>query len=199
MKKAPPAFLKAKAEERPALPDATVKDIADAIAKARDLKKEIEDLEEIVAKKSGDLDKMLRVDIPDALEKAGTKSFTLAASGNLPEIEVKIEAFYAASISSKWEESKRKDAFTYLESLDAGSLIKTVVSVPFGREERKDVEEFLTLVHEQGFEPEVEEAVHASTLKSWLKERTEKLGLTTDLDKIGGMIGRIAKLKEKNS
>jgi hypothetical protein len=117
--------------------------------------------------------------------------------GNLPEIEVKVEAFYSASIAKGWDAAKKKAAFAYLESLDAGDLIKTIVSIPFKREERDEVQKLVDLVEDEGFETEVEESVHASTLKSWLKERTEKHKEETDLEKIGGMIGRIAKLKEK--
>lgn len=199
MKKNPPAAIAALAAKRPALADATIKEIRDKCAKARDLQKEIADLDERLTAKKNELDDVLRKEIPDALDAAGTKSFTLVAEGNLPELEVKVEPFYSASIAKSWAPEKRKAAFAYLESLGAGDLIKTVVSVAFKREEQKDVQEFIDLAEDQGFETEKEEAVHASTLKSWLKERTEKHQETTDLEKIGGIIGRIAKLKEKNS
>lgn len=197
MKKNPPAAIAALAANKPAVADATIKEIRDKCVIARDLQKEIDDLEERLSKKKNDLDEALRQDIPDALDAAGTKAFTLVAEGNLPEIEVKVEAFYSASIAKSWDAAKKKAAFSYLESLGAGDLIKTIVSIPFKREERDEVQKLIDLVEDEGFETEVEESVHASTLKSWLKERTEKLEEKTELDKIGGIIGRIAKLKEK--
>lgn len=195
-KKNPPAMLAALAANKPAAPDATIKEIREKCAQARDLSKEIEEMEERLSKKKADLDKILRQEIPDAMDAAGTKEFTLAAEGNYPEIKIKVEGFYSASIAKSWDATKKKAAFAYLESVGAGDLIKTVVSVPFKREERSEVEELVNLIEDAGFETETEEAVHASTLKSWLKERTEKHNEKTELDKIGGIIGRIAKIKE---
>ncbi len=77
----------------------------------------------------------------------------------------------------------------------AGALIKTQVSVAFGRGQEDAVKALLNLLQEQGLAAKSESKVESSTLKKHIKDRLEQ-GLPVDTDLFGVWTGKEAKFTE---
>jgi len=129
----------------------------------------------------------------------------------LPDFNVDLvmEPYYHANIAADWPDDKRQAAFSYLEEIDAGDLIKTQVVFLFGRKELKRVKWLLafisTLKHylkEVGGEPEdipeplITMGVPWNTLTAFVKEQITG-GKKLDLDKIGATVGSVVKIKPR--
>lgn len=166
-----------------------------------------------------------RKELVDALDSARVPKFTVEMPDGT-RVEAKAEPYYKANISAEWEPEKRAEGFAYLDDLGEGDMIKTDLILTFNREDRPLAVLFAAMLREAdlmdvlrmlfsdaGIEPDAlppavagrneplsaavttKEQVPWNTLTKWLKEEVEK-GRTPDLDKIGGEVGRIVKLKE---
>ena len=62
----------------------------------------------------------------------------------------------------------------HLEEQGAGALIKTTITVPFGRGEEVKVKDLLNLLQEHGIGSKLEKKVEPPTLKKHIKERLEQ-------------------------
>lgn len=165
--------------------------------KARELQVQKEDAERLLESLNTALNQVLTKDLPDAMQEAGIRKTTLEAQGNYPAVEIELKPFYQANIPVSWPEEKRKAAFNWLQENGHGDLIKTEVSVPFAREDRDGALELSETLHSAGHNVSVKENVHAQTLTAFLREQVEQHGITPPLDIIGGVVGRIAKIKVK--
>lgn len=193
--KSPPAFLAtAKPPEPPADQLATLRNM---VAETRDLEAKKADLEEGLKATNIALNTFYRQSLPDLFDAAGINQLTIEKEGNHPAIDAKASAYYKANIPADWPEPQRREAFDYLEANASGDLIKTTVTVFFPREKRDEALTFSRGLAAQGLAPVVGETVPWSTLTAWLKEQVEKHGWVPDLEKIGGTVGRIVKLKTK--
>lgn len=75
-------------------------------------------------------------------------------------------------------------AHQWLVDHDFGGLIKTDVSVQFGKGERDDAVDLAKDLLGKGFQADVKEGVHAQTLKAFLREQL-KAGTDVPLDLFG--------------
>lgn len=164
-------------------------------AAARDLERQIADLEERQKEKATQLNTIVKETLPDLMDQAGITKLELRAEGNEPAYEFKLGPFYSAGIAAKWPEEKRREAYEYLASVGAADLIKTFITLTFSKEERAKAIKVANALRNDGIEVDVEETVHASTLKSWLRETVEEGGDMPQLDKIGGFVGRQVTMK----
>ena len=101
--------------------------------------------------------------------------------------------FISGSIPS--DETRRRKAFIWLEDNGSAQIIKTNISLDFGRgdyEAARQVEEMLA---EEGHAPTLRESVHASTLKAWARERLEA-GESIDLEVLGLYVGKAVSVKK---
>lgn len=172
--------------------------LAQARAKAaelRELEAEKADLEERLTNLNKRQYKISREELPTLMADAGITTLTLAAQGNHPAVEFKLAPYYEASIAASWDPDRRAAAFEYLESEGAGDLIKTEITIAMPREKRAEAVKLLEQLRAMGQEPSVKDNVHASTLKSWLKEKCEA-GEYVDLDAIGASVGSVVKPKQ---
>lgn len=101
--------------------------------------------------------------IPDAM--VGLESLTLA-DGSIVNIKPDLNA----SIS----EDNRPEAFAWLRATGNGDVIKAFESVDIRGLTEKQLKAYHALLEKQGIVAEAKEAVHASTLKSLIKELLEK-------------------------
>jgi len=106
---------------------------------------------------------LIEVDIPTACDNSGIMGIQLP-SGEKLEIKDNIRA----SIPK----AKQEEAFSWLRENGYGDLIKNVVSVSFGMGEDDLAEQAAKTLASMDTLPEQKKAVHASTLKAWVKERT---------------------------
>lgn len=132
--------------------------------------------------------------LPELMMEAGVDKVGIPPVGNEPGYDLKLSPFYDANIAAGWEEERRQKAFAYLESVKAGDLIKTQIIISLPREQRANAKQLLKQLAE--WSPDVKEAVHPSTLKSWLKEKSEA-GDDVNLEAIGGTVGQVVKPKPR--
>lgn len=102
--------------------------------------------------------------LPGAMQELGVEELTLTDGS---KITMGLEVY--CSISS----DNKPAAHAWLERNGFGGLIKTSISLPFGRseEEQADLRDFLEFLNSAGLTYEQEQGVHAQTLKAWLKEQ----------------------------
>ena len=169
-----------------------------AVAEVRDMEAEKADLEARLKTLSERLNHQYAKALPDLMDEAGVTAITIEPDGNLPSYTATVKSFYSANIAASWDPERRGAGFRYLETVAAGDLSKTEVGIVFPRERHDEARAFCKKLIEDGYGPSYKETVHAATLTAWLKERAEA-GEIPDLEKIGGTIGRVVRLKEEKS
>lgn len=197
-----PAHLaRAIADTPPPIAGDKLLELKGLVGQARDLEKERDMLNERLSEVNSALDGpdgLYFRTLPALMTEIGVPQITIEAEGNLPAYIATASPYYKASISAEWPEEKRKDAFDYLESIDAGDLIKTEVTVAFPRDKRDLAVKYKEMVEKKyGSAATIKENVAWNTLTAWLKDQVEEEGTIPQLDKIGGVVARIVKLKEK--
>ena len=103
-------------------------------------------------------------DLPTVMASVGLKAFKLD-NGFTVEIKDDVQA----SIT----EENKPAAHAWLEDNNFGGLIKSVVSMQFGKGDLEKAQKAITPLTEAGFEPEMTESVHWSTLCKFLREQLE--------------------------
>jgi hypothetical protein len=119
---------------------------------------------EALALVKGEADTLRNRTIPNLMERLKMESFKLQDGS---EIGVKKD------IKTSLTVDKKPAALAWIRKRGDGGIIKTELTLAFGADEEKKVEEARTLLREKGFTPDVGENVHPSTLKSYVKERME--------------------------
>jgi len=157
-----------------------------ALAKrAKELEKEIEDLEAGVSERKDQYRKLVEESIPGMLAELGMKSFQMSDGST-----ISIKPFYSASI----KEENRAQAFEWLRNHGYDDIIKNIVSVRFGRKEDHLCEDLLIQLRAQGFPVEQAQKVESQTLKAWVREMVER-GTEFPTDLFGAYIGQKAIIK----
>jgi hypothetical protein len=157
-----------------------------ALAKrAKELEKEIKDLEDIVDERKSQYRKLLEETIPGMLAELGMKSFKMADGST-----VDVKPFYSASI----KDENRAQAFEWLRQHGYDDIIKNTVSVRFGRNEDRLCEGLLAQLRSQGFPVEHAQKVESQTLKAWVREMVEQ-GVEFPTELFGAYIGQKASIK----
>lgn len=168
---------------------------------------EILSLKEELEKKNKRKSEIAFKELPDLMSEIKQDKIGLPDFGDFGA-DVVSEPYYHANIASDWPDEKREEAFEHLDELDSGDIIKNVVTLQFPRGQHEAAKKFvmaarslLATMHIFGVEmeqevpdPVVEMTVPWNTLTSWLKEQIQN-GVAVDLEKIGGTVGTIAKIK----
>lgn len=198
MAKINPTVAAAIAAETAAPSTTSLEKIERSVAEARDLEKEIEDIQNTLKEKNVKLYELYHVTLPDLMMAANVDTLGLPAKGNLPAVDAEMKPYYSANIAASWPEEKRAEAFEYLISLKAGDLIKADVIASYGRSKIADAKKLAAqLSKKKGVSAVLKQAVHSQTLTAWLKEQVEKHNRTPNLEKIGGSVGQVVKLKAR--
>lgn len=179
--------LAAEESEKPAITtDEALEAIALLATRQRDLSEKVAYLENSLKVAKVDLQRVEEHDLPEAMDRVGLEEFKLKDGTKL-----KISTFYNASIPPE----RKPEAIDWLENQGHGGLIKTEVSLAFGKGELKIAQEFLAWLSEQkpDLSPELSQGVHWQTLRAFVREQVES-GATLPLDLFGVFIGRKAKL-----
>lgn len=126
---------------------------------------EVARLTQTLAAAKAALDRARREDLPELMRELGLESITLA-SGEV----VTVRNDVAAAIPP----ARREEAFRWLERRGFGGLIRTEVSLVYGREEReqalKDAEQIRALTHHDAL---ITESVHPQMLRAFVREQME--------------------------
>lgn len=114
-------------------------------------------------------------------------------------IEVSVKEDVIGSLPSadpvKGNPEKRAKALEWLIAHDAESLIKTGVSVEFGKGEKKAADRLLAKLIKQNYMPTMKQDVHAQTLQAFARERLAD-GKPINLELLGLSPLKIARFKE---
>ena len=153
--------------------------------RAKELEKELADLETELKDRKEKYRKLTEETIPEALTATGMKGFTMDDGS-----KVEVKAFYSASIS----EARRAEAFEWLRQHGFDDIIKNTVSVQFGRGEDELCARLLNQLGGQGFPANQAEKIEPSTLKAWVKEQVER-GNAFPQELFGAYIGKRAVIK----
>lgn len=157
-----------------------------ALAKrAKQLEKEIEEIESVLKERKEQQRKLLEESIPGMLQELGMKTFTMADGS-----KIEIKAYYSASI----KEENRAVAYEWLRKNGYDDIIKNTVSVRFGRNEDKLCEALINQLREQNYPVEQTEKIEPQTLKAWAKEMVER-GVEFPTETFGLYTGHKATIK----
>ena len=157
-----------------------------ALAKrAKQLEKEIEEIESVLKERKDQQRKLLEETIPAMLQELGMKKFTMADGST-----IEIKPFYGASI----KEENRAVAYEWLRKNGYDDIIKNTVSVRFGRNEDKLCETLINQLREQNYPVEQTEKIEPQTLKAWAKEMVER-GVEFPTETFGLFTGHKATIK----
>jgi hypothetical protein len=157
-----------------------------ALAKrAKELEKEIEELETVTKERKEQQRKLLEDTIPAMLSELGMKSFKMS-DGSL----IDIKPFYSASI----REENRAKAYEWLRNNGFDDIIKNTVSVRFGRGEDGLCDTLLGQLREQNYPVEQAQKIEPQTLKAWVREQVER-GNEFPTELFGAYVGQKATIK----
>jgi uncharacterized protein YeeX (DUF496 family) len=173
--------------------------IRDQIRSMRALHREIQDAEERVRILKSQKREMEMQILPDLFMQIGVTNIGLTAEGNEPPYEAKIEDYYHAVISAEWPEERRKAALDWIEKNKLGDLIKTVITIEFGKGTTKLVRKIEAVLSEFKVPYSKQRNIAWNTLTAAIKEmyRDGRVLGDTDLATIGAYVGKIVKLKQK--
>lgn len=151
-------------------------------------------LEQIVNQLQADLDvasKALNAiktkTLPELMTELGMESLT--RNGQVFETH----DFVSGSLPK--DEDKRQKAIAWLEANGGAGLIKTNLSMAFGKDDREEAIRIYKLLKSNGVEPQADTGVHSATLQAFARERL-KNGETIDTETLGLYTGRVVKIKE---
>lgn len=195
-KKAAPAFL-ANVTESQSFDEDKLTQLRERVVAAKELELQIAQAEDELSELKAKLNGLLHKDLPDLFAEIGIDEIAVPATGNFPAFKAVASPYYSAGIPVKWDSQRRQEAFQYLTENAAGDLIKTELGVKFARDQRDEALKTAGILQAQGLDPEMKESVHAATLTAWLREQVELNGWVPDLEKIGGTVGRVVKIKDK--
>lgn len=169
-------------------------------ARARDLNLTIAELEEQISQAKLQLKNLTNEVMPSLLDELKLDSIGVAPSGNKPGMDYRLVQQYSASIASSWPEEKRQEAFDTLKKFKAESLIKTEVSAKFPKGSMKVAKQLVAAAKKLNVTADLKQSVHAGTLTAWLREIYEggQSLPQSDLEKIGGYVGRVVKAEVRD-
>lgn len=143
--------------------------------------------------------------LPDAMDEASVDSV------GLPDIgyDVKLRPWYDGSLprldpKDPTSARRRQAALDWVSANDYGDLVKTTVTILFGRSEHNVAVSTFEAIREylgaQGLPNIVAmvEDIHHMTYKAFLREQTEA-GVVLPLDTLNAVIGRVAKIEERKN
>jgi hypothetical protein len=165
--------------------DDQIAGVAALAKRAKNLEKELEDLERVFKERKDQHRKLMEESIPEALASLGMKSFRMEDGSS-----IEVKPFYSASIS----EARRAEAYQWLRDHGFDDIIKNTVSVRFGRGEDVLCERLLNLLGQEGYPADQAEKIEPMTLKAWVREQVER-GNEFPSELFGVYIGQKATIK----
>ena len=98
-------------------------------------------------------------------------------------------------ISASISKERQPDAHDWLREHGHGDLIKNTVSMTFGRGEDDKADAIMRELNAKGYDPDQKEAVHAGTLKAFVKEQLNE-GREIPSELFGIYIGQKTTIKK---
>jgi hypothetical protein len=174
-------------EEAPASSDSAMQRLVAAAKEIIETEQLISQLEENLSELKSRHNKAKTIDLPDMMAECGLSEFRTDTG-----FRIAIEDFVSGSLPK--DEGKRREAIEWLESNGAENLIKTELSMAFGKSEHNEALSLMQELREKGYSVSSKMGVHPMTLISHIKERL-KNGDSVPLETLGLFAGRVAKIK----
>lgn len=132
----------------------------------------------------GKNDKILMGHIPTIMKTLGMEEYKLTDGSKVTVKE---------DVKCGITEANKPVAFDWLREHEFDGIIKTGVTLSFGKGEQDQVKSALDVLREKGFDPSISEGVHPQTLKSFVKEQLEA-GTNLPLETFGVFEYKVAKI-----
>lgn len=117
-------------------------------------------------------------EIPDYMQELGIASMKLESGAIIS---------FKDDVRLEWDHAKKEKAFAWLEAHEFGGLIKTEVSVAFGKGELEQARQLLEkLAEETGKEAQLTRDVHYQTMCAFLREQISE-GASIPLEEWGAV------------
>jgi hypothetical protein len=153
-------------------------DLIAAAKRQQKLEQEIVSLETQL-KETKELQRFQQTEVvPGMMQELGINSFEL---DNGYKVSIKDE-YYA-----KIPEAFQYECFEWLRKNELDGIIKTAVSLNFGKGEDEEAQGLIDWMTENGLTPNVKETVHPQTLKAFVKERLSN-GLELPVEYFGASV-----------
>lgn len=164
-----------------------LKDVIDAANHQLDLQLEVEQLESKLKDKKEKLRQQSQEIVPNMLMELGLEKLVL--NGGY-EVSIKDE-MYVKMPDNMWA------AFEWLRQNNLDSIIKTQVSVDFGKGEDDQAQDLVDSLAAQGVQAKVKSTVHPQTLKAVLREQMSR-GAGIPLDEFGATVVKTTVIRSPN-
>lgn len=151
-------------ELAPQVSDKALATVSELATKMLRLEAEAADFDEKAKAKREEAMAIATKALPDAMEAAKTKGFTLADGR-----ELAIKDIFAAGIT----EENKPECLSWLRSVKLGDIIKDTINVPLEKGSKKQLKEIIKLLKKLKVPFEQKETVHNGTLTKVLRERAE--------------------------
>jgi hypothetical protein len=155
--------------------NAALRQVADLAKRQLELARALETFEQRAKDIAAELRQVQEIDLPLAMAEVGMQAFTLETG---EKITIKSDVY--ASVPKE----RREEAWNWLDGHGFGDLIKTTVETKFGKGELEQARGLVGELMEKGLHPALEQGVHPSTLRAWLREQLAE-GKNVPLDLFG--------------
>ena len=139
--------------------------IARLATELRQAKAAVEDAETALKRANERVVQIAEHDIPEAMASVGMSELRLADGTKVTVSD---------NIFARITEANQQAAFEWLNENGYGNLIKREFKIGFGRDQEEWAHEFESLLDTQGVSFDRRQAVHPSTLKSFVKNQLEE-------------------------
>jgi hypothetical protein len=126
-------------------------------------------------------------ELPDLMAENGLSQFRTSSGAT-----IEVNDFVAGSLTK--ESNARKTALEWLATNGAADMIKTEVSVEFGKTEHNRAKDLAAKLAQDGYFVDEKEGIHAQTLLAFVREKLRN-GEEVPLETLGLYAGRTAKVK----
>lgn len=167
-----------------------------------DLQATRDDLEKRLKDANVALYEMRMKTMPELMAELRTDSIGLPGAN----VDIVAKPYYHANIAADWDDEKKEAAFAHIDEMGGGDIIKTTITIFFGRDQHDQMTEWLEKVRglNLSFEPpemRLGRAVQWNTLTAWVREQWGKVRGADepklDLEKLGATVGTEAVIKPR--
>ncbi len=169
--------------------DNDLKALVKAAEELADLKEQIDDLESTLAEINNHYNYIAQQEIPQLMEELGLKTFELKDGR-----KIGVKDFISGSLPK--DEEGFEWSVNWLKKNELESILKTDVSMKFGKGEENFVKNVVGLLVDNGYQPEQKYGVHPQTLYAAIRE-LQKNGVDIPFERLGLYAGKKADIRGK--
>jgi hypothetical protein len=169
--------------------DASIENLVKHATEMSELKETIESIEGTLSELQKQYNYIAQEVIPEMLDELGLKTFELKDGS-----KITVKDFISGSLPK--DEQRFAQAVEWLKDNDLEAILKTNVSLTFGKGEANMATNAIELLKEQGYEPDSKYSAHPQTLYSAIRELMKE-GHVIPFEMLGLYAGKKADIKLK--